>query len=139
MLAPFSHPFWSQKYHFPYAESCKKELMSRILVRLKDFLIDKLQKCYETEALYLKRSQDEAKNSADHTTDKKTVVDVMNKVISLGYHSEKGKERMHPVSSPKKSQTKPKVRYFSFQADQFRLELASSSFTGISLRPSMSS
>jgi hypothetical protein len=32
--------------------------MSQMVVRLKDFLIAKLQNCYECEALFLKRSQD---------------------------------------------------------------------------------
>lgn len=137
VLPPLRHPFWSQKYHLTYAGSCKKELLSKILVRLKDFLIHKLQNCYEAEALYLKRSQEEARNSSEHATDKNAVAEVINKVVALGYRNEKGKERMLPASSPKKNQAKPKVRYFSLQADQFRLELASSSFTGISFRPSV--
>ena len=74
MLPPLCHPFWSQKYSLTYAGSCKKELLSKILVRLKDFLIHKLQNCYEAEALYLKRSQEEARNSSEHTTDKNAVI-----------------------------------------------------------------
>lgn len=61
-------------------------------------------------------------------------MDIINKVIALGYKNEKG--RVHTASSPRKVQPKPKVRYFSFQADQFRLEVGSSSFTGISFRQS---
>jgi hypothetical protein len=108
--------------------------MSQIIVRLKDFLIAKLQNCYESEALFLKRSQDESKNSSEQGHDKKAVVDIINKVIALGYKNEKG--RVNTASSPRKVQPKPKVRYFSFQVDQFRLEVGSSSFTGISFRQS---
>lgn len=108
--------------------------MSQIIVRLKDFLISKLKNCYECEALFLKRSQDESKNGSEQGSDKKAVVDIVNKVVALGYRQEKG--RTLTASSPRKAQPKPKVRYFSFQADQFRLELASSSFTGLSFRQS---
>jgi hypothetical protein len=112
--------------------------MSKILMRLKDFLIAKLQNSYDCDAQFLKRSQDEAKNSSDRGSDKKSIVEVMNKVIALGYKTEKGKERErgNTSSSPRKAQARPKVRYFSFQADGFRFELASSSFTNLSFRNS---
>jgi hypothetical protein len=45
-------------------------------------------------------------------------MEVIDKVISLGYKSDKGKDK-YKVASPRKAQSKPKVRYFSFQADGF--------------------
>lgn len=109
--------------------------MSKIMVRLKDFLLSKLNNSYECEALFLKRSQDESKNSSDQGNDKRSVVEVMNKVIALGYKNDKGSSgRGHTSSSPRKVQSKPKVRYFSFHTDHFRFELASSSFTNLSFR-----
>lgn len=50
-------------------ESNKKYLMSKLVVRLKDFLVGKLETGEEIEAVYLKRSQEEEKNLTMRATD----------------------------------------------------------------------
>jgi hypothetical protein len=59
----------------------------------------------------------------------------MNQVIALGYKNDKGKDKYG--MSPKKRQSKPKVRYFNFIANSFYLEIGTSSFANLSFREKM--
>lgn len=107
--------------------------MSKILVRLKNFLISKLSDCEEMSSIYLKRSQEEEKNATDKGSTRQEIIDIINKVISLGYKNEKTKE-VKLGASPRKVQSKPKVRFFNFTADNFYFEIGTSSFTNLSFR-----
>ena len=54
-------------------------------------------------------------------------------MIALGYKNEKAKESKFNVS-PRKGQSRPKVRFFSFTADNVYFEIGTSSFTNLSFR-----
>lgn len=56
---------------------------------------------------------------------------VIDKVIALGYKNEKPKDKL---ASPRKTQSKPKVRYFKLKAGDFALEIGTSSFTSLGFR-----
>jgi hypothetical protein len=82
------------------------------------------------EASFLKRSQEEEKNFTMNATDREGIVEVIDKVISLGCKSDKQKS----LVGSRKVQSKPKVRYFKIKIDEFSLEVGSSSFTALSFR-----
>lgn len=69
----------------------------------------------------------------DKGRSRQEIIDIINKVIALGYKNEKAKESKFNVS-PRKGQSRPKVRFFSFTADNFYFEIGTSSFTNLSFR-----
>jgi hypothetical protein len=62
------------------------------------------------------RSQEEEKSRTEKGGDKKSINEIIDRVISLGCKSEKGKEKQ---LLQKKMQSKPKIRYFSFKTGNF--------------------
>jgi beta-xylosidase len=62
--------------------------------------------------------------------DPEGILQLIDKVISLGCKSEKQKS----LAGSRKVQSKPKVRYFKIKIDDFSFEVATSSFTNISFR-----
>ena len=63
---------------------------------------------------------------------KQSVVEVIDKVISLGYKSDKSKDKS--LTGSRKVQSKPKVRYFRITIGDFSLEVGTSSHTSFSFR-----
>ena len=64
------------------------------------------------------------------------MIEIIDKVISLGYKSDKQKDKV--MVSPRKGQSKPKVRYFKLKIGDFCLEIGTSSFTSLSFREKVS-
>jgi hypothetical protein len=59
--------------------------MAKILVKLKQFLHDKLDHYGESEAVFLRRSADEEKNFSFKATDNETVLELIDMVIAMGH------------------------------------------------------
>jgi hypothetical protein len=62
---------------------------------------------------------------------------LIEKIIGLGHKNEKIKEKYSV--SPRKGQSKPKIRYFNIRIGDFYLEMGSSSFTALTFRDKMTS
>lgn len=106
--------------------------MARIVSRLKEFLMGRLEQDEHPSCVFIKRSQEEEKNSEERGETRERAREVIDRVIGLGSKGEKGKER-----GGKKGQAKPKVRYFRVRAGEFSLEVGTSSYTGLAFREKM--
>jgi hypothetical protein len=71
----------------------------------------------------MKRSAEEEKNWTEKSNDKEGVITILERVLSQCVKGDK-----------KKKQSRPKIRYLCIRINNWRLEIGTSSYTGVSLR-----